>query len=42
VIEELLELSQVAFEGVDGSGVVKQGADQIGAGPGADLVLESQ
>jgi hypothetical protein len=39
VIEELLELSLVAFEGVEDSGVVEQGADQIGAGLGADLVL---
>jgi len=42
VIEELLELSQVAFEGVDGSGVVEQGADQIGTGLGADLAPESE
>jgi len=37
-----MEFSLVAFEDVDGSGVVEQGADQIGAGLGADLVLESQ
>jgi hypothetical protein len=42
VIEELLKVSLVSFEGVDDSGVVEQGADQIGAGLGADLVPESQ
>jgi hypothetical protein len=42
VIEEFVELSPVSFESVDGSGVVKQGADQIETGLGADLALESQ
>jgi hypothetical protein len=42
VIEEFVELSLVAFEGVNGSGVVEQGADQIGTAQVADLVLESQ
>jgi hypothetical protein len=41
VIKQLVEVPQVAFEGVDGSGVVEQGADQIGTGLGADLALES-
>jgi hypothetical protein len=39
VIEKLLELSLVSFESVDDSGVAEQGADQIGTGLGADLVL---
>jgi hypothetical protein len=42
VIEQLLESSLVAFEGVDDSGVAEQGADQIGTGLGADLAFESQ
>jgi hypothetical protein len=37
VIKEFAELSLVAFEGVDDSGVVEQGADQIGAGLGLEL-----
>jgi hypothetical protein len=42
VIEEFVELSLMAFESVDGSGVVEQVADQIGTGLGANLVPESQ
>jgi hypothetical protein len=37
VIEEFAELSLVSLEGVDDSGVVEQGADQIGAGLGLEL-----
>jgi hypothetical protein len=40
VIEQLVEFPLMSFEGVDGSGVVEQGADQIGTGLGADLVHE--
>jgi hypothetical protein len=42
VIKQLVKLSLVSFKGVDGSGVVEQGADQIGAGLGCVLVQESQ
>ena len=34
MIEELVELSHLSLEEVDGSGMVEQGADQIGAGLG--------
>jgi hypothetical protein len=37
VIEEVVEFALVSFEGVDGSGVVEHGADQIGAGLGLEL-----
>jgi hypothetical protein len=37
-----MEFSLVALKEVNDSGVAEQGADQIGAGLGADLVLESQ
>jgi hypothetical protein len=42
VIEELAEFSLMSLKRVNDSGVVEQGADQIGTGLGADLVLESQ
>ncbi len=35
--KEFAKLSLVSFEGVDDSGVVEQGADQIGAGLGLEL-----
>ena len=36
MIEQLLELSLMPLKQVDGSRVVEQGADQIGAGLGAE------
>jgi hypothetical protein len=36
VIQEFAEFALASFEGVDGSRVVEQGADQIGAGLGLE------